>query len=128
MEPVTLIVTALAAGASAGAIDGLKENAKDAAKAAYAKVRALAGKRVAGHPDGELALDRHMTAPQKWEGLLTTELAEAGAASDADLVAAARALMDLVDQAGARSGKYHVTIKDSTGVQVGDGNIQINRF
>jgi len=128
MDPITLIVTALAAGASAGAIDALKDDVKDAVKAAYAKLRGLARKRVAGRPDGELALERYETAPQKWEPVLTGELTEAGAAGDAGLVAAARALMELVDQAGARVGKYNVTIKDSQGVQVGDGNIQVNKF
>jgi len=36
--------------------------------------------------------------------------------------------MDLVDQAGARAGKYHVTVTNSKGVQIGDGNIQVNQF
>jgi RIP homotypic interaction motif len=36
--------------------------------------------------------------------------------------------MDLFDEAGAKAGKYNVTIKNSRGVQVGDGNIQVNRF
>jgi RIP homotypic interaction motif len=71
MEPVTLIVTALAAGTSAGALDALKDD---------------------------------------------------------DLVAAAKTLLELVDQSGAKSGKYNVTIKDSHGVQVGDGNFQVNKF
>ena len=58
--------------------------------------------------------------------LITTELTEAGAAGDNDLVAAARAVMELVDQPGAKSGKYIVTIKDSKGIQIGDRNIQVN--
>jgi hypothetical protein len=35
---------------------------------------------------------------------------------------------EIIDQAGAKSGKYNVTIKDSKGVQVGDGNVQVNNF
>lgn len=128
MDPIGLIVTALATGASAGAIEALKDDIKDTARAAYAKLRELARKRVAGRPDGELALGRHETAPRKWQSVLAGELTEAGAAGDADLVAAAKALMELVDEAGARVGKYNVTIKDSRGVQVGDSNIQLNRF
>ena len=128
MEPITLVVTALAAGASAGAIDALKDNAKETARAAYAKLRGLARKRVSGRPDGELALERHEAAPQKWEVVLADELTAAGGANDAELVTAARALMALIDQAGMKSGKYDVTVKDSKGVQVGDGNIQFNRF
>lgn len=128
MDPVTAIVTALAAGASAGAIGALKDDAAEAAKAAYVKLRGLARRRVAGQPHGELALQEHQTAPQKWEGLLAAELTEAGAAGDADLVAAAEALLALLDPAGARAGKYQVTLSGAQGVQVGDGNVQINRF
>jgi RIP homotypic interaction motif len=29
---------------------------------------------------------------------------------------------------GARAGKYNVTIKNAKGVQLGDGNIQVNHF
>lgn len=128
MEAVTLILTALATGASAGAIEALKDNAKEKAKAAYARLHGLVKKRVSGRPHGELALAEYDSAPQKWEGLLTAELTEAGAAQDNDLVAAAKALMEIIDQAGAKSGKYNVTIKDSKGVQVGDGSFQINNF
>ena len=46
MEPVTLILAALTAGASAGALDALKDDAKDKAKAAYAKLQGLVKKRV----------------------------------------------------------------------------------
>ena len=126
MEPVTLIVTALAAGAGAGALDALKDDVKEMAKAAYARLRGLATKRLSGRPHGELALAEHETAPGKWEALLAAELTEAGAARDDELVAAAKALMELVGPAGA--GKYNVTIKDSKGFQVGDGNVQVNKF
>jgi hypothetical protein len=128
MDPITLIVTALATGASAGTIEALKDDVRDAAKRAYAKLRGLAKKRVAGRPDGELALERHESAPQRWESVLSGELTEAGAANDAGLVAAAKALMELVDEPGASTGKYNVMIKDSKGVQIGDGSIQVNRF
>jgi hypothetical protein len=128
MDPITLIVTALAAGASAGAIDALKDNAKDAAKAAYAKLRGLVRKRVAGNPGAELALTEHEADPEHWAASLGAKLTQAGAADDATLVAAAQALMDIIDQAGARSGKYTVTVRGSRGVQVGDGNVQHNTF
>jgi len=128
MEPVTLILTALATGASAGTLEALKDDAKEKAKAAYARLHGLVNKRVSGRPHGELALAEYDSAPQKWEGLLTAELTEAGAAQDDDLVGAAKALMEIIDQAGAKSGKYNVTVKDSKGVQVGDGNFQINHF
>lgn len=128
MDPTTLIVAALGAGASAGVIEALQSDVKETAKAAYARLRTLASRRVTGRPDAELALERHESAPRKWESLLAAELSEAGAGADDELVAAARAVMELVDQAGARAGKYNVTVTNSRGVQVGDHNIQVNRF
>lgn len=128
MEQVSLVLEALAAGAGAGVLDALKDDVKDKARAAYEKLRALAGKRVSGRPHGELALREYGASPQKWESLLATELAEAGAADDDDLVAAARAFMELVGQAGAGRGKYAVTIRDSGKFQIGDGNVQVNQL
>src|SRR3984893_5116252 len=124
MDPVTLIVTALAAGAASALQDGASAAVKDA----YTRVRALVRRRFAGRPKGELVLAEHEAAPQTWQAPLAAELAAAGADGDADLVAAAQALMSLVDGAGARSGKYRVTVRDSQGVQVGDHNRQDNKF
>jgi len=126
MEAVTLILTALAAGASAGALDVLKDDVKDTAKATYAKLRDLVGQRFRGNPSAEIILSEHQADPETYAAPLAKKLTEAGV--DAELVATARALMELLDQGGARSGKYNVTIKDSKGVQVGDGNLQVNKF
>lgn len=128
MDPVTLIVTALATGASAGAVSALQDDVKEKSRTAYAKLRGLVKKRIAGRPDAELALEHHETAPQKWESMLTAELAEAGAGDDAELVAAAQTLMELMDSEVAKSGKYNVTIKKSRGIQIGDHGFQINTF
>jgi hypothetical protein len=124
MDPVTLIVTALAAGAASALQDGVSS----AVKEAYARVKALVMRRFANRPEGELVLAEHEAAPQVWEAPLTAELSAAGAGGDADLVAAAQALMGLVDQAGSRSGKYVVAVRGSQGVQVGDCNTQTNTF
>jgi hypothetical protein len=124
MDPVTLIVTALAAGA----VLGLKDTSSAAVKDAYAWLKALAVKRFAGRAGGELVLARHAAAPAAWEGSLSAELTAAGADRDGDLVAAAQALMKLADEAGFRLGKYSVDMRDSQGVQVGDQNIQHNVF
>ena len=124
MDPVTLIVTALAAGAASALQDG----ASDAVKNAYARLKALVAKRFADRPKGELVLAEHEAAPQTWEKPLAAELSASGAEGDADLVGAAQALMSLVDEAGSRSGKYLVAVRDSQGVQVGDHNTQTNAF
>ena len=124
MDPVTLIVTALAAGAATALQDGAAQVVKDA----YGRLKALVQRRVAGRPRGELVLAEHEASPQTWERPLAAELTEAGAGADAGLVAAAQALMSLLDEAGSRSGKYAVTVLGSQGVQVGDHNTQTNTF
>ena len=120
MDPVTLIVAALGAGAALG----LKATASAGVQDAYAGLKALVNKRFAGHPKGELVLAEHEAAPETWE----KPLAAAGADRDGELVAAAQALMRLIDEAGSQAGKYAVSVRDSQGVQVGDRNTQINRF
>jgi len=124
MDPVTLIVTALAAGAASA----LQDEASAAVKDAYARLKALVKKRFANRPKGELVRAEHEAVPQTWEAPLAAELSAAGAEGDADLVAAAQTLMGLVDEAGSRSGKYLVAVRDSQGVQVGDHGTQINTF
>ena len=124
MDPVTLVVTALAAGAASALQDGASAAVKDA----YAQVKALARKRIAHRPQGELVLAEHEAAPQTWQAPLAAELSAAGAAGDSDLLLAARALMNLVDETGSRAGKYTVTVRGSQGVQVGDRNTQTNTF
>lgn len=118
MDPITLIVAALAAGAAAG----VQGTAASAVKDAYAGLKALVKKRFAGRPDAELILARHERAPQTWQAPLAAELSEAGADRDRDLLAAAQALMDLVDRAGSRT-EYNVNAPGAKNVQVGQGNV-----
>lgn len=128
MDPITLIVTALAAGASAGAIDSLKDDVRESVNAAYKRMHYLAKRCFRGNASAEIILFEHGSDPATYEAPLAKKLAEAGACNDADLVEAARALMELVDREGAKSGKYNVRIKGAKGVQVGDSNVQINKF
>jgi hypothetical protein len=55
-------------------------------------------------------------------------LTDADAASDHNLLAVAGALLELADAVGAAEGKYQVTVSGSQGTQVGDHNVQVNRF
>jgi hypothetical protein len=73
-------------------------------------------------------LARHEADPQIWQAPLAAELTQAEAGEDTRLAAATQALMELVDTAGARSGKYAVTIFGARGAQVGDQNTQTNTF
>jgi hypothetical protein len=128
MDPISLIVMALAAGAASGALDSLKDDAKSTATTVYAKLRGLVTKKVAGNQTAEVALAQYDSNPKVWEAPLADSLKQLGAGDDVGLVAVAQELMDLVDKAGARAGKYHVTVTGSRGVQIGDGNTQTNTF
>ena len=75
-----------------------------------------------------MVLSRYEKAPQTWQAPLIVELDEAGADHDPDLAAAAQALMNLVDEAGARAGKYTVGVRGAQGVQIGDHTKQDNAF
>jgi len=124
MDPVTLIETALVAGAGVG----MKNTASAAVQDAYASLKALVSRRLAGRPEGELVLARHEKAPQMWQAPLAAELAAVEAGRDRELVAAAQSLMHLVDAEGDRAGKYNVDVRGGQGVQVGDHNVQRNLF
>jgi hypothetical protein len=130
MEPITLILTALAAGASAGALDELKDEAKSKVMAAYVGLRSLVSKRFreAGTANGEAVLAEYEMDPGSFESGLGKKLTEANADQDETVVAAARALLEMLDQQGGKPGKYSVTITDSRGVQIGDHGTQTNTF
>jgi hypothetical protein len=111
---------------AAGATSGVTDTAAAAVKDAYAGLKALLRKRLGGKQDAELVLVRYEEAPEVWQAPLMAELAEARADLDHDLIAAAKALLDLVGEAGA--GKYTVDVRGAAGVQIGDHNTQENVF
>jgi hypothetical protein len=59
---------------------------------------------------------------------LVRVLTQSGADEDASPVAAAQRLLHLADPGGHAAGKYAVDIREAKGVQVGDGNVQVNHF
>jgi hypothetical protein len=124
MDPITLILSALAAGA----LGGVREEATAAVKDAYAGLKRLVAARFAGKPSAEVALAEHATDPETWQAPLAKALTETGTDSDPAVIEAAQQLMELLDQAGARAGKYTVDLRGAQGVQVGDHNRQDNVF
>jgi len=119
MDPVTLILTALVAGAGAG----LKDTVSSAVTDAYKGLKGLVRRKLAGREGGDLVLARHETDPQVWEKPLAQELTAAGASDDQQLVSAAQALMQLVDAAGSAAGKYEVSASEHSAAAGRDMNI-----
>jgi hypothetical protein len=124
MEPVTLIVTALASCASTAAGAAVSAGVQDA----YTALKGLVSKRFEGTPAAEVALMEHEKNPRTWNAPLAQQLEATGATADEAILVAAKRLLGLADPAGSQQGKYAVTITGGQGVQVGDGNTQTNTF
>jgi hypothetical protein len=124
VDPVSLVLDALASGATRGVADG----ASDAVGAAYSRLKRLIAERFAGNKSAEVALDEHAADPDTWQAPLTKALHATVVSADESVLAAARQLMELLDAAGARAGKYDVDLRGGHGVQVGEGNQQVNIY
>jgi len=126
MEPVSMILAALAAGAAAAA----KDTASTAVKEGYEGLKALLKRRFAGDPGSEVALERYPDAPTVWQKPLEHALEETGAGEDEEIVQAAQALATVVDPQGAAAGKYTLNISGGTvqGLVQGDQNQVTQNF
>lgn len=101
MDPISLIVGALAAGAAAG----LSDTASTVVQDGYTGSRELVRRRLAGRPAAQVALAEHESAPEVWHAPLVAELETVGAGTDEALVAAAQRVMAIVDAAGTICGE-----------------------
>jgi hypothetical protein len=104
MDPLTLIVTALAAGVTAA----VKQTSGEAVKDAYQALKGLIRRRMSGNSAAEVALEKHEEKPEVWEAPLKDALSEAGADQDEEIVEAARKLMTLIDPQNAT--KFGTTV------------------
>lgn len=117
MDPITLIVAALVAGASSG----LQGAAGDAVKDAYAALKGLIGRRFGAKPEVTVAMEQAEQSPKVWTEPLKEVLAKAGADQVPEIVQAAQEVMKLVEPEAARAGKYNVTVAgDVHGMATGD--------
>ena len=106
MDALTLILTALGAGATAGS----QAVAGDAIKDAYNALKTLLQHKFAGKAGAELALTEHETDPQTWEAPLKKALMQAHLEQDEEVITAAQKIMAQVQPQQAALGKYNVQI------------------
>ena len=85
MEPISLIIAALVAGAA--------KAAGDAAPDAYNGLKALIKRKFAGEPKAEMILEEHETDPETYEAPLKKKLAEASADKDEEIINKAESLL-----------------------------------
>lgn len=124
MDPVSLIVAALAAGAVAGAQNTATEVVKDA----YAALKGLVAGRLHGRRAGEVALAQHESQPAQWRAALEAELAAADAGQGMTVVRAARRGVGTGRPVRVTGGDYLVDVRGAHAVQIGNSNIQTNTF
>ncbi|MFG3423353.1 hypothetical protein [Micromonospora sp. NPDC048063] len=101
MTGVELIVAALAAAATAGISSGVQD--------AYSGLKGLLVKRLAGRDRAVRTLEARETEPRVWQASIGDDLHAAGADTDEQVLAAARAVLAQADPAGTGAGIYHVT-------------------
>jgi hypothetical protein len=106
MDPITLIVTALASGVTAAIQDASGEAIKDA----YQGLKNLVRRRLTGNSAAEVALEKHAEKPEVWDAPLKDALSEAGADQDKELVEAAQRLMALIDPEQAAAGRFNTHV------------------
>ena len=123
MDPVTLVLAALAAGVASGAGEAASQVVKDG----YAGLKGLLVRRFAGNARAEQALADHESDPETYEKPLAKQLAETGAAEDPQIRAAAEELVKAAREAGVKT-KYAVTVTGSGKVGIiGDhGTVTMN--
>jgi hypothetical protein len=116
VDPIPLVIAALAAGALAGT----KDTAAQAVRDAYAGLKALASRRLAGNREALGVLELSERQPGAEQVELAQYLGAAGAADDEELIRAAQAVLSQAHPAEASAGKYDVRISGGKGIVVGD--------
>jgi hypothetical protein len=115
MDPVSLVVGALAAG--------LSETMTSAVQDAYAGLRDALLRRLRQDHSENWPAEQAVQALEAQSGdpqLLRAVVSSAGLATDEQVVAAAQHVLQMADPTGARVGRYVIDLRGATGVQVGE--------
>lgn len=122
MDPVSIVIGALAAGAAAGAQDTASASVKDG----YLALKEVLKNRLKGRHAAEAALERHERAPEAWRSALEYELSEADICSEWDVLNSAAQLLSQLRAADSGGDIYSVDARKSSHNQIGRGNVQID--
>jgi len=116
MEPISMIISAL----TAGAVAALQDTAGTAIKDAYQGLVSLVRTKFDKDSKAVAALEGHAEDPNTWQKPLEKSIQESGVAEDKDVLEAAQKLLELV-QSKESSSKYDVKIEgDVQGFVQGD--------
>ena len=119
MEPLTIILAVLAAGAS-GLTDAASQDL-------YDKLKLMVMKKFNGKPEAELALAKYQEKPEIWAEPLKAELIETKVVQDNEILRVAEELMKVVKPQQTSVGKFNVQAETIEGLALGDGQrVQMN--
>ena len=120
MDPISLILAALGAGALAGA----KDTAGTAVKDAYQGLKTLIKKKFEGDVLGQAMVDAKPEEIKQAEGLLKDKITKAGADQEQEIIKVAQDLLDQVkEQPGGQEIINQTQTNTVSGVTVG-GNFE----
>ena len=123
MEPMTLILTALAQGAAKVA----ENTGGQALKDGYNGLKALIKRKFGHAPEKVTPLEQHADAPEVWEKPLEHALQTSEVDKDAEIIELAQKLMAEIDPGAAAAGTYQVNVsgggKIEGFVQHASGNV-----
>jgi hypothetical protein len=114
MEPISLILAALLAGAAKAAGDAVPD--------AYKGLKTLIKRKFDSQGKSDLAtiLDKYEEKPEKTKPLLEDELIEVGADKDEEIIKAAQELLKQIKPEESASGKYKINVAGDIKGIVGD--------
>ena len=121
MDPITLIVTAIASGAAAGASGVATEAVRDA----YAGFKALVIRKFGSTGAVEANLQQVETEPENeiWQAALQQGLVQAGADSDQEVLTQAQALLDLLAELDLYAGPTYAAHVEGSGAIAQDHSV-----
>jgi hypothetical protein len=106
MDPITLILNAL----SAGAVASVQSTASDAVKDLYNGLKTRIQHKLSGKQNAELVLSEYESDPETWETPLKKVLTQEQVYREQDILAAARSLILQINPRQDVSIKYSTTI------------------
>lgn len=106
MEPISIILAAL----SAGAVAAIKDTASQTIKDTYAGLKAMIQKRLVDKSKAESTLTQYEKKPDVWEMPLKDTLTDIGVDKDLEIIQKAQHLLKLINPQLAAQGKYNIQI------------------
>ncbi|HET8840379.1 MAG TPA: hypothetical protein VFN35_02890 [Ktedonobacteraceae bacterium] len=116
MDPISLILAAL----TAGAVTATKDTASQVIQDAYGGLKSLILKCFGKKPQAEMALEEYEKDEDTWKKPLQKALVDAGADQDEVIVRQAQQVLKLINPQQAAQGKFNVQIGEGKGVVIGD--------